>query len=145
MKFILYKFILFAVLLNCLYCEGYSQNKAVLTLQIEGIEQSAGYMMVAVYDEADQFLSKNMFDGSKNKVNNTGTMKISLELPFGEYGISVFHDIDADGELDTNLIGIPKEPTGFSNNAKGKFGPPKYEQVKFSFTESGQRLVIRLE
>ena len=144
MKFILYKLILFAML-NGLYCKGYSQRKAVLTLQIEGIEQSAGYMMVAVYDEADHFLSKNMFDGSKSKVNHMGSMKIALELPFGDYGISVFHDIDADGELDTNLIGIPKEPTGFSNNAKGKFGPPKYEQVKFSFTESDQKLSIRLE
>ena len=132
-------------MLNCLYYEGYSQNKAVLTLQIEGIEQSAGYMMVAVYDEADQFLSKNMFDGSKSKVDNTGVMKIDLELPFGDYGISVFHDTDANGKLDTNVFGIPKEPTGFSNNAKGTFGPPKYEQVKFSFTKSGQKLSIRLE
>ena len=145
MKFTLYKFVLFALLLSCLYCEGYGQDKAGLTLQIEGVEQPTGYMMVAVYDNADQFLSRDMFRGSKNKVNNAGSMKISLELPFGEYGISVIHDVNADGELDTNLVGIPKEPTGFSNNAKGKFGPPKYEQVKFSFTKSGQRLVIDLE
>ena len=34
-----------------------------------------------------------------------------------------------------NFLGIPKDPLGFSNNAKMKFGPPKYEDAKFTIAD----------
>ena len=34
-------------------------------------------------------------------------------------------------KLDTNFFGIPKEQFGFSNNAKGRFGPPSFESASF--------------
>ena len=61
-------------------------------------------------------------------------------LPFGEYSVSAYHDENANKELDTNWLGIPKEGTGASNNAKGKMGPPKYEDAKFDFIEGGQKI-----
>jgi uncharacterized protein (DUF2141 family) len=102
-------------------------------------------MMVAVYNKANLFLSDTMFKGEKYKIRQAGSMNVSLELPFGEYGISVFHDLDGDGELDTNFFKAPAEPIGFSNNAKATFGPPKYETTKFSFTADHQTINIRLK
>ena len=61
-------------------------------------------------------------------------------LPFGEYGVSAYHDENKNEELDANWIGIPKEGVGASNNAKGKMGPPKYEDAKFEFIEGGQKI-----
>ncbi len=58
------------------------------------------------------------------------------DLPAGEYAISLFHDVDADGELDSGFMGIPKEPYGFSNNAPVRFGPAKWDAAKF--TVNGQ-------
>ena len=49
-----------------------------------------------------------------------------------EAPLSVFYDRNGNGELDTNFIGIPKEPIALSNNATGKFGPPKYEDAVFT-------------
>jgi hypothetical protein len=40
--------------------------------------------------------------------------------------MTVFYDRDDDGKLDTNFIGMPKEPIALSNNAKAKYGPPKF-------------------
>jgi uncharacterized protein (DUF2141 family) len=41
------------------------------------------------------------------------------------------HDRNGNGELDTNFVGIPKEPWAFSNNASGVLGPAKWQQAKF--------------
>lgn len=124
---------------------GFGQTKNTLILQVEGIREPIGYMMVAVFDKAGDFLSENMFNASKHKVSSTRSMEIALELPFGEYGISVYHDLNADGKLDTNLLGIPREPTGFSNDVPIRFGPPGYDKVKFSFTEDRQAIMINLK
>ena len=40
------------------------------------------------------------------------------------------------GKLDTNFLGIPKEPYGFSNEKKGRFGPPKFKEVSFTLNKS---------
>ena len=48
------------------------------------------------------------------------------------YAISVFHDKNDNKKMDTNFIGIPKEPIGCSNGATGFMGPPKYKKAKFT-------------
>lgn len=63
----------------------------------------------------------------------------------GTYAIKVFHDVNADGRMDTNFFGIPKEPYGFSNDAMGLFGPPSFEQAAFTVGgRSSERQTIRL-
>ena len=39
-------------------------------------------------------------------------------------------------KIDTNFLGIPKEPYGFSNQKKGRFGPPKFKEVVFKLNKS---------
>ncbi|MGI9552193.1 MAG: DUF2141 domain-containing protein, partial [Aurantibacter sp.] len=67
-----------------------------------------------------------------------------INLDIGDYAISIYHDVDADGELDANLFKIPTEPTGFSNNPKSIFGPPDYRKALFSFGKDGQEITIKL-
>lgn len=65
-------------------------------------------------------------------------------IPAGEYGISLYQDKNENGKLNTNFIGIPSELYAFSNNAKGRFGPAKWEDVKFSFTNKETTQNIKL-
>ncbi|MFN3875311.1 MAG: DUF2141 domain-containing protein [Flavobacteriales bacterium] len=51
------------------------------------------------------------------------------DLAPGRYAIKAYHDINGNGRLDTNWMGMPKEPYGFGNDAMGAFGPPSYEQA----------------
>ena len=60
----------------------------------------------------------------------------------GTYAVSTFHDENSNGKLDTNLLGIPTEGVGASNNAKGHFGPPKFDDAKFRF--EGGRLDLKI-
>ena len=47
------------------------------------------------------------------------------DLPPGEYAAVAFQDVNGNGILDKNFLGIPKEPYGFSNGARGSAsGPP---------------------
>jgi uncharacterized protein (DUF2141 family) len=52
------------------------------------------------------------------------------EVPAGSFAVSVFHDEDDDGELDSAALGIPSEAYGFSANARDMFGPPSFEEAR---------------
>ena len=116
----------------------------VLQLEIAGIKAIQGNIMVAVYDSGENFLSQKVITSGIFEVTGS-TVQGILRLPYGTYGISVFHDQDSNGELNTNLFGIPKEPVGFSNNARGTFGPPDFEQTTFDFLEDRQTIKIKID
>ncbi len=105
-----------------------------LTIVIEDIRESKGTIQVEV------FAGKAQFDGSDTAVAasfaqaaTTGSMTfVAEDLPAGQYAIRIMHDVNGNDELDANFIGIPTEPWGFSNNAKGRFGPPRWNDVRFA-------------
>jgi len=47
----------------------------------------------------------------------------------GKYALSFIHDENENKKLDTNLIGVSKEGFGYSRDAMGKFGPPKFDDA----------------
>jgi penicillin V acylase-like amidase (Ntn superfamily)/uncharacterized protein (DUF2141 family) len=66
---------------------------------------------------------------------NAKTIKrVHYSLRKGEYALAAFHDKNSNSRLD-KFIGIPTEPTAFSNGKKASFGPPTFEQVKFKLQD----------
>jgi uncharacterized protein (DUF2141 family) len=107
-----------------------SQN--VLTIVVEDVASSKGYIAVGVYSNSDNFLKDGKeFTGVFAKAEKN-TTKIELtDLPNGTYAISIFHDENANKKMDTNFIGIPKESVGFSKGKLKTFGPPSFEECSF--------------
>ncbi|MCX2743489.1 DUF2141 domain-containing protein [Mangrovivirga sp. M17] len=102
-----------------------------LQIEINNIKTFEGEIKVSVYTRENDFLSlKDIF---KYKIfpPSQPIEVISFSLPPGEYAIAAYHDIDNDGKMKRNILGIPKEPYGFSNNFKLKFSAPKFEDCKF--------------
>ena len=65
-------------------------------------------------------------------------------LPAGDYAVKAFHDVDGDGEMDTNPFGMPTEPYAFSNNAVGNMGPARWDRARFAVSgETTQTISIR--
>lgn len=62
----------------------------------------------------------------------------------GKYAVSVIHDENSNGKLDANLLGIPKEGVGTSNNPATKFGPPSFKQAEFVVSTMTVTLDIRV-
>ena len=54
-------------------------------------------------------------------------------------------DENNNGKLDKNLVGIPLEPYGFSNNARGFLGPPSFGDARFQVSGPNTRIEVRLE
>jgi uncharacterized protein (DUF2141 family) len=53
------------------------------------------------------------------------------DVPPGDYAISLFHDENGNGKLDTRF-GIPSEGVGFSRNPRLMFGPPSFSAAHFT-------------
>lgn len=87
------------------------------------------------------------FDASSAPVAATtldlvdGRAEWSVEVPAGAYAVKAYLDADGDGTLDRNALGIPTEPYGISNGARGRFGPPSWSDAAFS----ADRPVVTLE
>ena len=114
-----------------------------LTFQVG---ERKGAVMVALYD------SEASYDGSTRplkvaKVPVTAgpvTARFADVKP-GRYAAKAFHDLDGDGEMDMNLMGMPTEPFAFSNNAPARGGPAPWSAAAFDVGPQGaaQTLVIR--
>lgn len=113
-----------------------------LTIEIEGIENNKGKIYIAIYDSEETFLkkAKGVVADIKDK-KSTGIIK---GLKKGSYAVSLFHDENGNKKMDTKIFGIPKEPYGFSNDATGFMGPPKYQDAKFSL-EANKTITIKVD
>jgi uncharacterized protein (DUF2141 family) len=124
----------------------FAQESGTLQLTVSNIKTAEGKIMVAVFNEASTFLTDNRYEGIAVPVTKAGSIEVAIpDLPFGKYALSIFHDKNDNDELDSNWMGIPKEPYGFSNNAKGSFGPPSYEKVVFDFEKDQQTHSVRVK
>ena len=67
-----------------------------------------------------------------------------VKLPAGSYGFRLYHDVNDNGELDRNTLGIPLEPIGFSNGYVPSFGPPRLEDYRITVGGGEQEIVVPL-
>ncbi|MEI7620865.1 MAG: DUF2141 domain-containing protein [Candidatus Falkowbacteria bacterium] len=63
----------------------------------------------------------------------------------GSYALSAYHDLDGNGQLNTNLMGMPTEPYGFANNARGSFGPPSFQAASVALPEQGLSIELKVQ
>lgn len=118
-------------------------EKGRLTIKITGFENDEGKCWFGLDNSEEVFESEdNVFIGKILPIVNK-EVNITIEnLPYGNYAIRVFHDENDNGELDTDILGIPSEDYGYSNDASGWFGPPSWEKAKFLFNQSEMEVEI---
>ncbi len=115
-----------------------------LIITILGFENSRGVAKVAIVNSKDNYNAGKLYKGYNFKIINNRVVK-SLVLPQGEYAVKVFHDENGNDDLDTRMFGIPKERYGFSNNAKGSFGPPEYSAAAFVLGSEKKQITINIQ
>ena len=108
-----------------------------LTVVIENVAVSEGIIMLQVMSGPEEFDGTAEPAASLLLRANAGQMSFSATgLPAGEYAVRIMHDRNGNNELDSNFVGMPTEPWGFSNNAAGNFGPPTWADAKFTLEDS---------
>ena len=71
------------------------------------------------------------------KPTKLGDLQLSWsDIPFGEYAIAIYQDLNNNGVLDKNVFGYPSEPFGFSKNFKPRFSAPDFDDCKITFSGS---------
>jgi uncharacterized protein (DUF2141 family) len=113
-------------------------------VEISGLRNDKGQVMCSLYSSADGFPKNGdkAVAHSKSPISNAHAVCDFPDVKEGTYAVSVFHDENSNGKLDTNFMGMPREGVGASNNAKGHFGPPKFAAAAFRF--SGGRLELKI-
>lgn len=106
---------------------AFGQNEIRVT--IHNISPQSGSIRVGLFTNEKDFL-KNAIEGKVVKVTGKEAQVVFENLADGEYAVSIIHDENENGKLDTNFIGLPTEGFAFGNNAMGTFGPPSFDKSK---------------
>jgi uncharacterized protein (DUF2141 family) len=122
-----------------------SSGQTTILLELE-TPQTNGRIAVAIYRDAESF-RKSENPVRTYMLTRTGAVTpIYVQgLPPGRYVIAAFQDTDGDGKLTKGALGIPREPFGFSNGARARFGLPAFDAAAFELTSAGttQRVTMR--
>ena len=103
-----------------------------LIIKIENIEVLEGDIRIGIFNTSENFLREGLtFKNYLIAVKDTTETIIIHDLPKGEYAFMLYHDKNADAEMNRNILGIPKEAFAFSNNVRPKFAKPTFEDCKF--------------
>jgi uncharacterized protein (DUF2141 family) len=115
-----------------------------LVIRVTGLHSNKGQIQCALYASKEGFPT--------NKERATAVTRVPIadgqaactfsELRYGTYAASVFHDENSNGKMDANLLGIPQEGVGASNNATGHLGPPKFADAAFAFHEKQSTVTV---
>ena len=117
-----------------------------LFVTVSGVRSAQGLIAVTLYaDDPSRFLARRGSLYVGRVPAQAGTTRVCIHVPApGIYGLAVYHDSNADRRFDRNMIGLPAEGYGFSNDAPALFGLPRFRSVRLSVPRDGFSTSVRL-
>ncbi len=107
-----------------------------LVLVVTGFKSNAGQARIQVMDSERAVTNESIsFCMIRSRIVNQKVEIVLKGVPYGQYAVQVFHDVNGNGVIDKNIFGVPKEEYGFSNNVRGKLGHPDYADMRFELKE----------
>ena len=108
-----------------------------LEMEINNLESNKGPIYIRILDENEN----PVIVGTSPVINFSSEISFDSIFP-GKYAIQFFHDENKNQKMDFNLIGIPKEKFGSSNDVKPILGPPKFEKMLFEIYQD-KKIVMK--
>jgi uncharacterized protein (DUF2141 family) len=122
-----------------------SVSKRDVACRISGLKAQPCNVYVAVFESEPGFPKSEQSTMTTIVPATEDHVEVSLSLPENQSAaIAVFQDLDGNGKLSKNTIGLPVEPYGFSNNARALMGPPSFQQAVIQVSNAVERLEIRV-
>jgi uncharacterized protein (DUF2141 family) len=114
-----------------------------LSIHISGISKIKGSLFIAIFRATDDFpVFGKQYKGIVKEVAGKTQNYNFDNLPEGEYAVAIYQDANRNKILDKNLLGIPTEIYGFSNNARRTFSAPSFQEAKFKLNKDLQQTVF---
>ena len=105
-------------------------QRSDLIVTITNVKNVEGHIEIGLYNNANVFPEVDkQFKVFYFKVTSN-TIKYTIkDLAHGDYALAIFHDSNSDKVCNKNLLGIPTEDYGFSNNVRPFISPPSFEDA----------------
>lgn len=129
------------ILFLLLICFNLFSQEFKVNLQINNVKQNKGKIFIAIYNRAESY-KKQIPDIPVIIESKSNYIFIDIDVPEGNYVFSIFQDINNNNKLDTNLVGMPKEPVGISN-FDGKGIPGSFKKLNMKI-EKDTKIIINL-
>lgn len=114
-----------------------ASNKYSLTVEVKNVPNNKGAVYVGLFRPQDEWPTYGkQFKGKVVSAVKGKTMVTFSGLPAGKYAIAVYHDENKNSKLDKNLVGMPTEIYGFSNNARATFSAPEFSNAQINLSKS---------
>ncbi len=117
---------------------------AELTVVLQDVRTQTGLIKVALVD------SQAGWDGKAAPVQATGAPPSGEQATFvfkdlkpGAYAVLITHDENGNGQLDTNMMGMPVEGYGFSNNPR-VMRKPTWDEARFELVGEATHIDVAL-
>jgi uncharacterized protein (DUF2141 family) len=137
---------LLAVIALVVPVEAQPAAEATLTVQVAGLRNARGKLSVSLYRDANGFPETPAKALRRQTVDIPRTLTaeaVFRGLAPGVYAVAVLHDENANGKLDKNFIGVPKEGYGASNDPRPARRPPTFAEAKFTLGGPAQTLAVK--
>ena len=115
-----------------------AQAASAVTLRVvvRGLESNAGSIAYALFDSRTSYdEGERPYRAGFAPIAERQSRVILPSLPPGDYALRLFHDRNGNEQIDLGAFRIPTEPYGFSNDARGSFGPPSFERARFRIAD----------
>ena len=114
----------------------------VLRVMVRNVAAGGGHVRVDVCTRAE-FLSECRFGGSAPATPGVTTVEVR-DLPPGVYAVQAYHDRNDNRTVDRNILGLPTEPVGFSNDAPVGLTGPSFGAAAFNYPGGEHAISLRL-
>ncbi len=116
-----------------------------LNVTVDEVKNGQGTILGALYSSEQTFMNPQAAAARYKLPAQAGQVHYTFHnLAPGKYALSTFHDENGNGKLDKNDLGVPTEGYGFSNDAQGSGGPPKFGQAAFDFDGTTKSITVTL-
>jgi len=117
-----------------------------LTVDLQGFRNDQGVVILSLY-AGEKGFPDEMGKAWRNltvKVVSGRARAVFVDVPYGQYALSILHDEDDDGRMKSSWLGTPLEGFGFSGRADLKFGPPVFADTAFLFVSPSREMSVSI-
>lgn len=142
---------LVSVTLLCLSCSGHPGPKLAartgeIDLLLLGFRSPDGHAVVSLYSDTKGFpdqVDKSLLTQVVDIDADRASVRLG-PLAWGRYAISVLHDENDDGRMNSSWLGTPREGFGFSGYPEYRFGQPDYQETAFLLATERLDMTIKI-
>ena len=126
---------------------GAAEGRACdLKVVATGFKNASGEAMIAIYASKAKWLKEGgSFRYVRLPIKNGRVVTVFKNVPYGRYGIAIYHDANKNNKMDSNMMGIPTEGGGISNNPGVRLGPPLWKDSSFALNSAAYTTNIKIK